>query len=118
VVHAVASAVNNNYSIKCDGAFCRILEEFSKQVGELKSTVDGGSVVTQLGSKADGICNSALEKFAQEAPLPDDDKQNEALYDKKVEELEKYLDSPLHVVYLKQLALIRDKVCSIFVGCK
>ena len=98
----------------------------------------------QLGQKADQICNSAIEKFSAEAPLPDDDKQNEALYDRKIEDLEKVreldscssihacmhsythvcltsrytcmqcLDAPLHVVYLKQLSLLRDKTLKNF----
>lgn len=44
----------------------------------------------QLGQKADKICNSAIERFTAEA-APDDDKQNEALYDRKIEDLEKVI---------------------------
>ena len=65
-------------------AFCRIIESSSKEIAELKKMIDDGTCVPQFGQKADQICNSALEKFSQEAPLPDDDKENEALYDKKV----------------------------------
>ena len=32
----------------------------------------------------------------------------------KIEDLERYLDAPLHVIYLKQLALIREKALKIF----
>jgi len=47
--------------------------------------------------------------------LPDDgSKENEAIYDKKVEDLEKILDAPLHVVYLKQLSLLREKSLKTF----
>ena len=50
----------------------------------LRASIDDGTCVPQFGQKADSICNSALEKFAAEAPLPDDDKGKEAVYDKKV----------------------------------
>lgn len=50
----------------------------------LTSSVDEGTCIDQFGQKADQICNTALERFSQEAPLPDDNKDNEALYDKKV----------------------------------
>ena len=36
-----------------------------------------------------------------QAPLDDDDKEKEKIYDKKIEELERAIDSPLHVLYLK-----------------
>lgn len=58
----------------------------------------------------------ALERFSQEAPLPsdDDNKENESIYDKKVEDLEKFLDAPLHVIYLKQLSILREKSLKTF----
>ena len=46
--------------------------------------------------------------------MPDDDKGNEIMYDKKVEDLEKTLDSFLHVLYLKQLSLLREKAIKTF----
>ena len=67
-----------------------------------------------IGSKADEICMTAVERFSTEAPLPDDDKSNEALYDKKVDDLEKTLDHYLHVLYLKQLQLLREKAMKTF----
>ena len=61
--------------------------------------------------------------------MPDDSTENEAIYDKKVralcvapylhaslfvstiqvEDLERLLDAPLHVLYLKQLSLVRER---------
>ena len=35
-------------------------------------------------------------------------------YDKKVEDLERTLDAPLHVLYLKQLGLLREKAMKSF----
>jgi len=37
-----------------------------------------------------------------------------AIYDKKIEELEKIIDSQLHVIYSKQISLIRDKAVKNF----
>lgn len=37
-----------------------------------------------------------------------------AIYDKKIEELEKIIDNQLHVIYLKQINLIRDKAVKNF----
>lgn len=96
-----------------------------------------GSCIPQYGSKADSICNNAIEKFTSSAPLPSDEnnKDNEgtrrypyifnavthslphflvAIYDKKIEELEKIIDNQLHVIYLKQISLIRDKAVKNF----
>lgn len=56
------------------------------------------------------------------APVPDEvaiDPANgenalEAIYDKKVEDLERLVDAPLHVLYLKQLTLSRDRALRLF----
>ena len=55
----------------------------------------------------------ALERFGTEAPGPDD-KTKESVYDKKVEDLERALDAPLNVLYLKQLGLLREKALKNF----
>ncbi len=91
-----------------------MLDEANKEISSLKLTIDDGSCVTDFGSKADEICMTAVERFSTEAPLPDDDKSNEALYDKKVDDLEKTLDHYLHVLYLKQLQLLREKAMKTF----
>ncbi len=75
-----------------------------------------------FGAKADEICNSAIEDFSSAAPVPDEvaiDPANgenalEAIYDKKVEDLERLVDAPLHVLYLKQLTLSRDRALRLF----
>ena len=82
------------------------MDASSQEINDLKRKVLEGSPVTQFGKLADEICNSvwmisfavcplsiygnfngflqALEQFSAEAPIPDDDMENEALYDKKV----------------------------------
>jgi hypothetical protein len=74
-----------------------------------RTIVDEGSVVDGFGIKADTICNSALEEFAQNAPDSGNDISAAGIYEKKLQELECALDAPLHVLYLRQLAIIREK---------
>jgi hypothetical protein len=102
------------YSRLCDSVFCRLLSKSHDDIHTLKTTIDGGSFVPQFGQKADQICNSAIEEFSSEAPLPDDNRDNEDLYDRKIEELEKMLDAPLHVLYLRQLAMLRERAMRVF----
>lgn len=107
-------AASTSYSSVCDSAFCRVVDDSIKDINVLKKSIEDGTCIVQFGEKADQICNSAIEKFSLEAPVPDDDKDNELLYDKKIEDLEKALDAPLHVLYLKQLSLLREKSLKIF----
>jgi len=113
LIIALAQA-SKDYSSICDTAFCRILEDAFDEISVLKTTVDEGTCIQSFGQQADQICNTALERFSVEAPMPDDTKENEAVYDKKIDELEKLIDAPLHVVYLKQLALLREKALKTF----
>ena len=111
----VASSLDNRaYIAMCDSAFCRIIDDASKEIATLTTSVNDGVTIHDFGQKADQLCNSALERFSAEAPIPDDDKENEAFYDKKVEDLERTLDAPLNVVYLKQLSLLREKALKNF----
>lgn len=72
-----------------------------------------GQVVSDLGLQADTICNRALQDFSNLAPVatPEDDA---AEYDRCLAQLESALDSPLHVLYLKQLSLFRSKALEEF----
>ncbi len=62
-----------------------------------------------LGSVADEICNSSLEAFAASAPPSTGDDEKSKIYDAKVTELESSIDTPLQVLFLKQLALLRER---------
>lgn len=108
----VGVGASSSYVAKCESALCRVLEESAKDIAKLKKDVDEGTLVAQLGQRADEIINESFTKFSQLAPL--DVKSDEAIYDKKVEDLEKILDAPLHVVYLKQLSLLREKAMKNF----
>lgn len=98
----------SKWSCHITQAFCRILDSASSEINALKTTIIAGKPVVNLGKKADEICNSvrpldnvlyhqflfninlhaqALERFAAEAPIPDNSPESEALYDKKVSRL-------------------------------
>lgn len=115
LARATANA-STAYASLCDSVFCRIIDDCNKDIAALRGSVDDGICIQQFGSTADQICNMALERFSVEAPLPDDDdqKESESIYDKKIDDLERLLDAPLHVIYLKQLALIREKSLKTF----
>jgi hypothetical protein len=46
------------YTSLCDSAFCRIVDDASKEVSSLRVGVDEGNCLSNFGQKADQICNS------------------------------------------------------------
>mmetsp|Transcript_15888 Transcript_15888/g.23929 ORF Transcript_15888/g.23929 Transcript_15888/m.23929 type:complete len:213 (-) Transcript_15888:170-808(-) len=109
--------VSRTYKSICESAFCHVISEVNKELIPLKNTVDSGEIIPKFGAKAEQICNSALEMFSIEAPLPDgDNKDDEAIYDEMTEELERTVDWPLQVIFLKQVALLRERTLSDFKG--
>ena len=108
----LSSAAGSGYLVRCESAICRVIEEGNKEIAKLKKDIDDGAVVQGFGQKADEIINESFTKFSQLAPL--DSKSDESIYDKKVEDLEKLLDAPLHVLYLKQLSLLRERAMKNF----
>eukprot|EP00543_Licmophora_paradoxa_P014459 CAMPEP_0202474986 /NCGR_PEP_ID=MMETSP1360-20130828/92667_1 /ASSEMBLY_ACC=CAM_ASM_000848 /TAXON_ID=515479 /ORGANISM="Licmophora paradoxa, Strain CCMP2313" /LENGTH=288 /DNA_ID=CAMNT_0049102131 /DNA_START=773 /DNA_END=1639 /DNA_ORIENTATION=- len=94
-----------------ESAKSKALEQAFESIEELRrSIVEENTIVEDFGSKSDTICNQALEKFTTEAPVTEDT----AAYDKKLEELESTIDAPLQVLYLRQLALLREDALSRF----
>jgi len=112
VLANLSSAAGSGYLVRCESAICRVIEEGNKEIAKLKKDIDDGAVVQGFGQKADEIINESFTKFSQLAPL--DSKSDESIYDKKVEDLEKLLDAPLHVLYLKQLSLLRERAMKNF----
>lgn len=111
-VALVSPAAASSYVAKCESAMCRVLDDSSKEIAKLKKDIDEGAVVQGFGQKADELINESFTKFSQLAPL--DSKSDESIYDKKVEDLEKLLDAPLHVLYLKQLSILRERAMKTF----
>ena len=74
-----------------------------------RTVLEEGKCIPEFGECADKLCNESLEEFALNAPEAGDDSSAAAEYDRKLEELESALDTPLQVLYLRQLALLRDE---------
>lgn len=97
-----------SYSTMCEGAKSSILGKASQKIEELQTKiVEEGTVVADFGKVADELCNSAIEEFASSVPDATD-ASSTATYDKKLAELESALDAPLQVLYLRQLAILRE----------
>jgi len=97
-----------DFALQCDRTASKLLSDSAGEIDEMRKTVDKGGVVSGLGDKADTMVASAVAKLRSELPSGAP-KQKATLMDKKVEELERMLDASLHVVFLKQLRILRDK---------
>mmetsp|Transcript_8909 Transcript_8909/g.13082 ORF Transcript_8909/g.13082 Transcript_8909/m.13082 type:complete len:304 (-) Transcript_8909:149-1060(-) len=103
-----------SYSSLCEDVKSSIVDQASKEIEEMRKTiVDEGAAIESFGSKSDTICNQALEAFAKAAPDASD-ATAASTYDKKLQELEAALDAPLQVLYLRQLALLREKALEVY----
>mmetsp|Transcript_17271 Transcript_17271/g.50362 ORF Transcript_17271/g.50362 Transcript_17271/m.50362 type:complete len:302 (-) Transcript_17271:171-1076(-) len=108
-VRGGSTAGNEDFGLQCDKTLREALDNAQKGVADLALEIESGSCVADLGSKSDAIVNQALEAFTSKAPSANAGSGQEKIYDEKVEELEKSLDAPLRVLYMKQLLLLRDK---------
>ncbi|CAM9587078.1 unnamed protein product [Hapterophycus canaliculatus] len=104
-----ASDSVSSYHMSCHGVYNKIARQAMGDIKELQTRVDAGEACPALGEKADSICNQALEQFSTDAADTENDPAKESIFDEKVEELETSLDLPLQLVYMKQLALLREK---------
>lgn len=77
------------------------------KIEELRSKiVDGGTVVPELGSKASSILSEAVDDFA--ASAGDDADTESSAYGRSIDEIASSVDAQLQVLYLRQLALLRE----------
>jgi len=96
----------SSYASKLDAVKEDVLTSTLPSIDDLRtSIINEATTVADLGSKADTIVNKALEEFASSAPEGDDSD----VYEAKLEQIEAALDAPLQVLYLKQLALLREQ---------
>jgi len=98
-----------DYESQCEVVKSKIITKALKQVEELRGQVLEGKCISTFGIISDKLCNESLEDFSRNAPEPGDDMSASSTYDQKLEELESSLDTPLQMIYLRQLALIRDR---------
>lgn len=99
----------SDYVAQLESVQTQVIQKAGTEIEALRQTiVEEGRIVPDYGKQADLICNQALQDFTATAPAIPDDSQA-AAYDKSLQQLETALDAPLQVLYLKQLALIRQK---------
>ena len=99
----------SSYLAQLEQTKAAALESVQSALDELRSTIlEQGTVVEDLGQRADSICNQALQAFTQQAPDAGSDVNQAVLYDRKLRELDAAVDAPLQVLYLRQLAYLRD----------
>jgi hypothetical protein len=97
------------YTSTCDSLSCTILSSSLARLSPIKAAINSNQVYPSLGTAADAISTSALEKFAAEAPSCGTDPSHSAIYDAKLAALEQQLDAPLQALYYRQLAILRNK---------
>eukprot|EP00560_Eucampia_antarctica_P002492 CAMPEP_0197835830 /NCGR_PEP_ID=MMETSP1437-20131217/27079_1 /TAXON_ID=49252 ORGANISM="Eucampia antarctica, Strain CCMP1452" /NCGR_SAMPLE_ID=MMETSP1437 /ASSEMBLY_ACC=CAM_ASM_001096 /LENGTH=303 /DNA_ID=CAMNT_0043441539 /DNA_START=48 /DNA_END=959 /DNA_ORIENTATION=- len=101
---------SEDYAVACESVKAGIIEKASMSIDEMRqSIVEEGEVISDFGAKAESICNQAVEGFALSAPDAGEDTSAASVYDQMLETLEATLDAPLHVLYLQQLSLLRER---------
>lgn len=99
-----------DFAGQCEAAKSEIIDKTTREVDAMRrSVLEGGQCIPSFGVRADELCNRALEEFASKAPDAGDDSSSAAVYDRKLEELESAVDAPLQILYMRQLAFIREK---------
>lgn len=105
----------STYSSQCEDVKSAIIQKASKKIEEMRTKIIAeGVTIDSFGEKADNLCNEAIDAFASSAALSGEEDNVDATasvvtYEKKLEELEAALDAPLQVLYLRQLALLREQ---------
>jgi hypothetical protein len=98
----------------------QVLQEIAvPEISKLRqSIVEEGSVIEGFGSKADELCDRAVAAFCDRAPAPPtlDGGNAAAIYDAVLADVEKSVDAPLQVLYLKQLGYLREMALQQFRG--
>lgn len=94
-----------SYGAKCYAVSQVAAAAASSSLDTYAQEIESGSCVADFGAKCDAICNTALETFASKAKGDAEEKT----YGEQVEALEKSVDAPMRVLYMKQLLLLRDR---------
>jgi hypothetical protein len=98
----------DSYAASLEAVKTKVLETANDSIEDLRrQIINEASIIPGFGSKADTICNKALEDFAKKAPGASDGTAASE-YDRCLETLEATLDAPLQVLYLRQLGLLRE----------
>lgn len=88
-----------------DGAQSAAMQGASEKIEELRTQiVDGSTVVADFGAKSASILSETLESFAEDAS----ESAATSGYDRSVDDIVSAVDARLQVLYLRQLALVRE----------
>lgn len=99
----------NEYDAKFEGVKSSVIEKASKKIEEARrKIVDEGAAIPDFGARADDICSTAVAEFAASAPAAAEGPAAAAAHARALRALEAGLDAPLQVLYLRQLALLRE----------
>lgn len=100
-----------DYETLCEKVKSDILESYQGEIDSMRKQIcEDGECVPSFGVRCDTLCNKALEDFALNTPDATDlPPSSSSIYDAKVLELEQAIDTPLQVLYLRQLSLNREK---------
>ena len=101
--------VLGDFKTGCATAYAGALSSASAKCAALRTQVESGAIVADLGSRCDEICNEALEAFSSKAPSPEGDSAKEAHFDERVETLNARVERQLKATFLKQLNLLRSR---------
>jgi hypothetical protein len=112
----------DSYLATLESIKSQVLQEIAApEITKLRqSIVEEGSVIEGFGSKADELCDRAVAAFCDRAPAPpsssDGGSAAAAIYDAVLADVEKSVDAPLQVLYLKQLGYLREMALQQFRG--
>lgn len=112
--YGVANSNNNptieidEYVAQLDAVKSQIMIKAGNDIESLRVEVeDKGIIVSDLGLKADAILQGSVADYVSLAPSNSNPIQA-SQYDAKLQEINKAIDAPLHILYLKQLTVLRN----------
>lgn len=97
------------YTFQCNKVLTKVVKEANTEIDKLKKEIEEGKIINNLGARCDTIFNKALEKFSSDVPESGDDPVREQIFDTEVEELERTLDAPLHLCFIRQVLNLKEK---------
>lgn len=108
-----------DYASTLEGIKSQVLREIaSPEIAKLRQSIlEEGQVIEGFGSKADELCDKTIAAFCERAP-PANDAVSAETYDAVLTDVERSVDAPLHVLYMKQLAYLRELALQQFRGDK
>lgn len=119
VIRGGAGGEVTDYTANLEGIKSQVLREIATpEIAKLRQSIlEEGQVIEGFGGKADELCDKTIAAFCERAPIASDAVSADA-YDNVLAEVERSVDAPLHVLYMKQLAYLRELALQQFRGDK